>query len=243
MVMIYSFENAKIYYQFHNGQSKSPVILLHGWGRSGKDFENLIKFYPHICFLTIDFPPFGNSSTTPEGWTLYTYAGMLISLCDELNIHDATLVGHSFGGRIAILVSAVNCTLVHKCILIDSAGMKSRHSIAYKVKALNYKARKFLHLKQKYFGSTDYQALSPEMKKTFKSVVNTHLESYAKAIKAKTLIVWGKKDTETPLYMGKKLLRLIPDSTLRLIKDGSHFSFLDCPLEFASIFIDFMEET
>ena len=240
--MIYDFKGAKVYYEFKNGESSSPVILLHGWGRNSEDFNEIIRFYPHISFLVVDFPPFGQSSKEVVGWGLFTYAEMLISLCEKLNIHSATLVGHSFGGRIVIIACATNCTLAQKCILIDSAGIKPRRSFSFKIKQFSFKIRKILHLKQKYFGSSDYQALSPAMKKTFKDIVNTPLDKYAKQIQAKTLLIWGKKDEETPLYMGKKLLNLIPNSTLKIIENGTHFSFLDCPLEFASIFIDFMEE-
>ena len=240
--MIYNYKDAEVFYEFRNGESNNPVILLHGWGRNCEDFADLIKFYPHISFLVVDFPPFGKSSKDIEGWGLLTYADMLTSLCEKLNIRSAILVGHSFGGRIAIIVSATNCTLAQKCILIDSAGIKPKRSVGFKIKRFNYKLRKFFHLKQKYLGSSDYQVLSPAMKKTFIDIVNTPLDKYAKKIKAKTLIVWGKNDNETPLYMAKKLLNFIPDSTLKVIEKGTHFSFLDCPLEFASIFIDFLEE-
>lgn len=240
--MIYNYKGAKVFYEFKNGESQAPVILLHGWGRSCEDFNEIIKFYPYISFLVVDFPPFGKSSKEIEGWGLLTYADMLTSLCEELNIHAQALVGHSFGGRIAIIVAATNCTLAQKCILIDSAGIKPKRSLGFKIKRFGFKIRRCLHLKQKYFGSADYQSLSPAMKKTFNDIVNTPLDKYAKKIKAKTLLVWGKKDNETPLYMAKKLLKLIPDSSLKIMEHGTHFSFLDCPLEFASIFIDFLEE-
>lgn len=90
-------------------------------------------------------------------------------------------------------------------------------------------------------GSSDYKALSPEMKETFKSIVNTFLEPYAKKMTVKTLIVWGNEDKETPLYMAKRLNRLIKNSRLLLL-DGGHFSFLDSPFVFYSEVNKFWEE-
>ena len=80
------------------------------------------------------------------------------------------------------------------------------------------------------------------MKETFKNIVNTHLEAYAKKIKAKTLIVWGLQDNETPIYMARRLNKLIAGSELKILNDGGHFSFLDCKLEFFRIVNEFYKE-
>ena len=91
-------------------------------------------------------------------------------------------------------------------------------------------------------GSSDYQQLSPDMKKTFVSIVNTYLDEYARKMSVKTLIIWGEKDNDTPLYMAKKLNRYIKNSQLKVIKDAGHFCFLDCPLEFYKLTSKFWEE-
>ena len=165
--MIYNYKDAKVYYEFKNGESQSPVILLHGWGRCSDDFNDLVKFYPHISFLVIDFPPFGKSSNDIEGWRLLTYAEMLISLCEELNIHSACIIGHSFGGRIAIIVAST-CTFVQNCILIDSAGIKPKRSFCFKIKHLNFKFRKFFHLKQKILAQVIIKPFHLQCKKHLK---------------------------------------------------------------------------
>ena len=100
--------------------------------------------------------------------------------------------------------------------------------------------RKF-HLKTNRQGSPDYAKLSPEMKETFKSIVGTFLEPYAQKITNKTLIIWGRHDNETPLYMAKRLKKLIKNSKLVVLENGGHFSFIDCPLEFYNLVNDFLK--
>ncbi len=240
--MVYNYNGNKIYYRLIREGISRPIILLHGWGRSGEDFDDIISFFTNKTFLVIDFPPFGKSQKDIVGWSIYTYVGMLMSLCDHLKIYNADIVGHSFGGRIAIILSAVKRSLVHSCILIDSAGMKPKRSIKYRYNLMRYKLAKKFNLKCSLKGSSDYQVLSPEMKETFKSIVNTYLEDYARKMSIKTLIVWGAQDTQTPVYMAKRLHRLIKNSQLEVLEKSGHFSFLDCKLKFNSILSDFLKE-
>ena len=240
--MNYNYNGVNVYYNIQNdGCIGRPIIFLHGWGRSGEDFKEIANFFEKRRIITIDFPPFGKSTKEPTDWNIFTYAGMLMSLCEKLNIENADFIGHSFGGRLLIIVAAVKRTLVHSCILVDCAGMKPRRSIKYRYNVLKVKLAKRFHRQTSFKGSADYQALSPQMKEVFKSVVNTFLEDYAKKIVAKTLIVWGLKDDQTPIYMAKRLKKLIKNSRLELL-NGGHFCFLDCPLEFFSLVNDFLKQ-
>ena len=173
--------------------------------------------------------------------SIITNFGMLLYICEQLKIYSADNIGHSFSGTIAIILSAVKRSLVHSCILIDSAGMKPRRSVKYRFNLVKYKFYKKLGLKKLKKGSVDYERLSPSMKETFKSIVNTYLEDYARKMSVKTLIVWGNQDEETPIYMAKRLNKLIKNSQLKIL-DGGHFSFMDCRLEFYAILKEFLKE-
>ena len=79
------------------------------------------------------------------------------------------------------------------------------------------------------------------MRKTFVNVVNEHLDYKLKEIDNKTLLVWGEKDTETPLYMGKRFKRGLKNSELVTLKNAGHFAFLDCPSTFNFLVKDFLQ--
>ena len=239
--MIYTYNGAKVYYNFVNRGSSSVLVFLHGWGRDGKDFDDFASLFEDYSILTIDFPPFGKSEFEPSRWNIFSYATMFISLCAHLNISSIDIIGHSFGVRVALIVGVLNSSLVHSCIFTSGAGLKPKRSINYRLKVLRYKTARFLKLNAKG-GSRDYQALSPEMKKLFKNIVNTHLDEYAKNIKSPTLIVWGKEDHETPLYMAKRFKKLIKNSKLIILNNGGHFAFLEYKLEFFSAVNKFLEE-
>ncbi len=240
--MIYNYNGVNVYYTFFNKKSRNPIILLHGWGSNCEIFNEIVKSFPDKSFLAVDFPPFGKSDSVVEGWGIFTYVSMLISLCEHLGIEQCNLVGHSFGGRVAIIFSAIKCTDVQSCVLIDSAGMKPKYSIKRQFKIIKYKLKKYFGKSVENMGSKDYLALSPEMRKTFINIVNTFLEGYCEMITAKTMIIWGENDTETPIYMAKKLNKKIRNSRLEILNDAGHFSFLDCPLQTYRLLKEFWEE-
>lgn len=238
--MVFRFKGVDVFYRLINEGKSRPLVFMHGWARRGDDFDEMVSFYQNKTLLTIDFPPFGQSGSNLKDWSIYTYVSMVISLCEHLKIESADFLGHSFGGRIAMILACVRRSLVHSCILVDSAGLKPKRPLKYKLNMAIYKLNKKLGRRGKDRSSPDYKALSPDMKETFKSIVNTHLDSYAKHMHVPALIVWGKNDSETPLYMAKRLNKYIKNSRLEIIENGGHFCFLDCPLEFFSIIYEFL---
>ncbi len=229
--MFYCYDNTKIYYRFKKKKNAQTLVLLHGWGANGKSFSMLSYLKRDYQTLEIDFPPFGKSEEA-QGWNVFSYANMVISLCQHLKIDKCHILGHSFGGRVAILISAFQKELVDKVVLVDSAGMKPKRKHSYYFKKMEFWLRKRFGLDTSLMGSSDYRSLSPNMKKTFSRIVSTHLEEYASLMKQKTLIIFGKNDKETPVYMAKRLNKLIKNSHLIIIEGCGHFCFQEKPHKF-----------
>ena len=62
-----------------------------------------------------------------------------------------------------------------------------------------------------------------------------------KDIKASTLLVWGEKDTATPLRDARIMEKNIPDAGLASFPDAGHYSFLDAPGQFAAVVRSFFK--
>ena len=136
------------------------------------------------------------------------------------------LIGHSFGGRIAMRLATISPD-VAGLILLDSAGVKPHRGVRYYAKVISYKIGKKLGLSRLPKGSTDYAALGGSMRKTFVNIVNECSEKDAKKISVPTLLVWGSEDADTPLYMCRRLHRLIRDSEEIVIEGAGHFAYLE----------------
>lgn len=230
--MTKKFRDAEVFYRFFDKKSEVVNVYLHGWGCDHKTLVFCHKFLRNQSSLFIDFPPFGRSSKDISDWTVFTYANMVMSICTHLGIKKFNLIGHSFGGRIAIILAVLCKDETQKLVLVDSAGLKPRRSLKFHLRRAIYKIRKKLGKDTTKFESADYRVLSPNMKKIFSSVVSTYLDDFLPFIRAKTLIIFGEKDHETPLYMAKKLHKKIKGSNLLILENAGHFCFLDKRLEF-----------
>ncbi|MBQ9301493.1 MAG: alpha/beta hydrolase [Clostridia bacterium] len=227
------------------GQGNREILLLHGWGCSIQHFEpiaNALKDDYHIT--AIDFPAHGQSTTPPVPWGVGDFAGCVKQLILQLGIAPCDVIAHSFGGRVALWLAANESGLVKRVVLTGGAGIRKpqseearKRSEHYqklkkicqgisKVKPLEGLAEKGLNsLRQKY-GSADYNALSDEMKKTFVKVVSEDLSPLLPQVNAPTLLIWGEEDSETPLWMGQKMEKEIPDAGLVVFENDDHFAYL-----------------
>lgn len=204
-------------------------MFLHGWGGSIVSFRALAdRLASEFTVTLIDLYGFGDTPHPDHPLTLSDYAAGVEALLAEKGIEEAILIGHSFGGRVAMRLAA-SSSRVHALVLIDSAGVPPRHTIRYYSKVIAYKIARKLGRTPKNAGSADYRALSGAMRLTFVNVVNDDNLSDARRISLPTLLLWGEKDRDTPLYMCRKLHSLLRNSETVVIEEAGHFSYLECP--------------
>lgn len=258
--MIFETRGVKMYYEEH-GEAGRPLLLLHGWGGRcesflpvTRDFETTRRVY------VVDFPGHGRSDQPDCPWSVTEYMEYIRSFMDEAGIRGADIVAHSFGARVAILLAAEHPEYVGKLLLTGAAGLPSRKSGRTPFKTRVYRAlRSFINrpfmsrlfgaarvdlwreaLVQR-FGSADYRALTPFMRQTFNRVLGQDLTPCLARVKAPTLLIWGENDTATPLWMGQKMEKEIPDAGLVVLKDCGHFAYLDKYGEFRLIAESFLK--
>lgn len=223
------------------GEGKE-VILLHGWLanlETMRPIANMLKDN-FKCYL-VDIVGFGKSDKIDEPMNSDDYGDFVKDFMQALNIKKPIIIGHSNGGRAAIDAIGRGIIECEKLVLIDSAGLKKRHSLMWYLKVYTYKLGKLIlnimpqtkyikESKEEYFknaGSTDYKASSPVLKQTMNNILNESQAENCKKVNCPTLLIWGGKDTATPVYQGKKMEKLIPDSALVVYKDADHFSYLN----------------
>lgn len=222
---------------------------MHGWGGSKDSFACIASRISHLhdC-ICVDFPGFGSEPAPKEAFGVEDYARWLKDKLESLSITGkVTLVGHSFGGRVAIMFANKYADFVEKLVLVDSAGIKPKLKINKVIKVILFrfykKCAKIGLCSKKHltrFGSTDWKNLPENMKGTFVKVIKQDLSSFAKTISVQALICWGEKDMDTPLYMARKLHKLIEKSRLIIFKNSGHFSYLENVEEFSSLLINFL---
>lgn len=211
-----------ISYEILNPDAKVDLIVLHGWGSN----KNLMKkvfspFMDSFRHIYIDLPGFGNS-TCNLALETKDYARVVELLMVHLNASKDIIMGHSFGGKVALLLEP------QVLVLISSAGIYVPKSIKVRVKIALFKFLKMFGLTKfrEFFVAPDAKTLSEPMYQTFKNVVNENFADEFSGFQGKALLCWGKEDTATPLSSAKKINKLIKDSTL-ITYEGDHYFFMN----------------
>lgn len=229
-----------------SGEENLPaIVIMHGWGCTLDTIKSVEEiFRGKLRTVNVDLPGHGKSTEPPTVWGIEEYTSLIEKLIDRIGLKKPSLAGHSFGGRISILLSSRR--EVGKVLLIDSAGIKPKRSLNYYRKVYAFKAMKHLlplalgrkkgdavldRIRSKK-GSADYRNSSPKMRAIMSKCINEDLKYAMPAIKSPTLLVWGEEDTATPLSDARTMERLIPDARLVSFPGCGHYSFLDNPFGF-----------
>lgn len=236
------------------GDGPRAVIVMHGWGCKASTVDLLARAASGTgtTVYNLDLPGFGASSEPVEVWGVEQYTALIEEFAKKNGIKKPILIGHSFGGRLAIVFASRN--EVEKLILVDAAGIKPRRSLKYYFKVYSFKtgkcliplllgknrAAKIIERWRGKAGSSDYAQASAKMRAIMSRVVNENLTSLLPEIKAPTLLIWGEKDTATPLRDARKMERLIPDAGLVSYPEAGHYSFLDRPAQTIAVIENFI---
>lgn len=240
---------------FYKKAGRGPkVLLLHGWGGCADSFLPVFNYLSsRFEVYALDFPGFGKTAPPAEPWGVEDYMRVTYEFIKLLGIEKTHIIAHSFGGRVTIMLAALHPEVVGKIVLVDSAGLIPKRSLSYYLRVYTFKLMKKLYimfsngpteekLKRFYerYGSKDYKEAG-NLRSTFVKVVNQDLKKYLPSIKSPTLLIWGEKDDQTPLYFAKIMERQIPDAGLVVFKGAGHFSYLDRLYDFNIIVSKFFE--
>ena len=106
------------------GEPGAPrVVCLHGVTSHGRHFAKLAETLPGFHVLAPDLLGHGSSPYEPP-WDLETHIDAIV---ETVGAAPASLVGHSFGGRLAFEIAARAPKLVPRLVLLDPAILLLPH--------------------------------------------------------------------------------------------------------------------
>lgn len=246
--------NLKVFYR-QEGKG-FPLLLLHGWGKSSDAFLSLTKLLSRdFTTLSPDLPGFGKTPLPLGIWGIKKYAQFVEAFCQRIGLSKVCLLGHSFGGRIAIELASCHSERIEKLVLTGVPVLRQKRLkrfcfwTAAKFSKLIFflppfcffknQFRKFLYF---FAGERDYYRSSGKMREIFKKVIGIKQLKSLRKIKMPTLIVWGEKDRVTPLFHARALHRKIKDSTLEVVAGASHKLPYERSKEFFKKIVPFLKD-
>ena len=249
--MYLEIDGLKINYKI-TGDGDDTAVMLQGWGTNMELYDPVAAT---ICekyrFIQLDLPGFGGSDEPHEPGDVSRFSDFFCRFMEELGIKRATLIGHSYGGRMIIdLATRESIPFeIERIVLIDSAGIMPKRSAKQKARIRMYKMiKKVADMKVIYAlfpelidewrsrqGSADYRAASPMMRQCLVMAVNEDMTDRLPRIRQEALLIWGDRDTATPIADAKKMEELIPGAGLCVLEGTGHYSFLEAPAQFNGI--------
>lgn len=219
------------------------VVYLHGWGRSKSDALPLIeKLPPETAVFVPDLPGFGDTDPPSGPWGASEYAESLRDALEEfVTRHElcyTVLVGHSFGGKIALVLGAqgsvpsvVGVVLVGAPILRPGRGPSP--SVSYRMWRFLYglkvvSAERFERVRDSH-GSVDYRSASGVMREVFVRVVNEEHPKEMEKIVIPVEMVVGSADTAAPPERALAAAGLNPLAHLTVLEGIGHMIPLTQP--------------
>lgn len=212
---------------------KPKIILLHGWAISA---QNKTKWHAFRELLSkqgiesrfLELP--GLSTPLSEPWGLSDYVAWLErELSGE---KEVILLGHSFGGQLAVRYTATHPKQIKKLILIGSAGLRDKSLKARLKRGFFYCVAKvgkpfFSHpqikkLFYKVIGEHDYETASPVMKKTMSTLLADEIRTDLKLVACPVKLIWGSNDTSAPYKNTTFFLEHLSEATLCTIQNARH---------------------
>jgi pimeloyl-ACP methyl ester carboxylesterase len=93
---------------FYTDQGQgTPMLLIHGFGANIFTWRHIVPELAHDHrVIAVDLKGFGQSDKPlDERYSAADQAALLAQLIEDRDLHDLTLVGHSYGGGIALLLA------------------------------------------------------------------------------------------------------------------------------------------
>ena len=223
-----NYKDFKIAYIDENKDGKKGTILcIHGHPTWSYMWRHIIPLaiQEDYRIIALDLPGFGKSKEPESSLNPKEYAEYIINLIPDT---VEVLVGHSFGGKVAVHMSSMknykNLVLIGSPLIRKTPEMTFNLQLNfYKfINSMNLISDKSLEKYKNKHGSEDYKNAEGIMRDSLVKTVNEDLSELLPKIDTNVKLIWGKKDVIVPLSIGEEANTKFKDSQLTVFNDAGH---------------------
>lgn len=271
----------ELFVSIYGKDTGRPVIMTHGmaaWGGLWAQAAEVLAKNGYYV-LAVDLPPFGFSGRRNQDYSRTNQARRISSLAKSLNLNSYLLVGHSYGGGIAMETAMRFPDNISGAVLVCPVMRLAEHGKQLtpgKVPALlswNWLGellvaatitnplltetliKRFMH-KTEMLRAEDVKILRRPMPRKGNSIQmvkwlrqflsgDLNAKSRNRSLIAKSKIpvslIWGKRDSVTPIEQGHDLASLIQPKSFKMLPNIGHMPQIE-EKNFASILLDTLNQ-
>lgn len=239
-----------INYYTKTGRGKD-IVFLHGWMQDRHTWDIVVdQLKDEFTCWTLDLPGFGTNPRPKTTWNPRHYAKWVLDFIKQNNVKNPLIVGHSFGGRVAIELAIMDIPYT-QYVLYATPGLRQPLSRFTTISQAMYKSikKRWLPLDKlplvtrikDRFRSADAKS-AKAMYDIFAASIDFDLTPSMVKISQPTLLIWGENDAEVPLKIGMAMQQAIANSKLKTIPKATHFAHFEQPKLFAGILRKFISD-
>jgi len=244
-----------------------PLLLLHGWSRSGADFAPLAaRLSAHHRVVRLDLR--GHGGTAPGRFTLAELAGDVAALAEGLDLRGALLLGWSLGGQVALTALPRLSGRVERLVLVGTTprftegddwphGLPASALAGMAARLQRQPERTLARFVDDCFapGELDEEARvllrspgavpAPDMTCALAGLdilAGTDLRATLPAIGLPALLLYGEADAVCPVGAARATAALLPAARLITFPAVGHAPFISRPAEVAALLEAFAGE-
>ncbi|MHA2209982.1 MAG: alpha/beta fold hydrolase [Candidatus Thorarchaeota archaeon] len=258
-----------LYYESHGPPGLPPIVFIGGWASYRWIwFRQIPSFKGRYRCIVFDNRGSGRSSKPDYPYTMEMLAKDTVGLMKALNIENAHILGISMGGLIAQQIAISYPEKVRSLIIVSSnfggpnaipmddktmsllIALPTETISKEQARQMRYRATfspQFLQDNKSVMDQIDewvQQHPAPLYAQVHQSSATSafNAESELNKISVPTLILHGDSDLAVPTKNGELLAERISNSTLKIIKDASHFAIIEKYEEFNNEVMNFINE-
>jgi len=219
---------------FGNKKATKTLLILHGWNSNSDRWQDVADTISQKDFLVLvpDLPGFGKSNSLESPWNTNQYIDWLENFITESGFKNFYLMGHSFGGALASKLAVKHVQDIEKLFLVSAACVRKKTAkkkgfaiLSKIIKIFSFVPGYKFFRKAIYkfiIRKSDYTYVDGELKNTYLNVIGEDLSFHLPFIKIPTIIIWGKKDSSTPIEDAYFINKQIRNSKLVIIPEAGH---------------------
>ncbi len=242
----------------------TPVVLIHGYTDSARDWVPLIPYLsPHLRLILLDLRGHGRSGKPECCYTRFDFAYDVKLLLDALHIARADVVGHSLGSFIAQTFAELWPGRTARVVLISSSGGR-RPGTAPAAPKLDYAAA-IRELKEPIEPDSKFMLewwssptpVDPEFLRRQRQdaariplhvwraildqgLTDADLQRTLPQLKAPVLLIWGSADPLMEEEVRTSLREALPQAVVKIFPGLGHNPFWEEPAQCAAVINSFL---
>jgi len=245
--------------RYHVGGEGEPLLLLHGLSGSS---ENWVELLPDMLtryrVLAVDLPGHAGSGPLPRGASTADFAAVAAAVLDAEATGPVRVMGHSFGGLVALRLARSRPELVRGLLLVSPAGIASASRVVEAIAVASTTIRPgrlVAPLRHRYAERAWYRralfrpwfvsdavALTPRATRGLLDAQREHTDTRTAAramvaddprrdlgaISCPVVVLWGARDPQLPLDDAFEYARRL-GAKLRVVADCGHLVIVERP--------------